>query len=89
MRLLRELALQADLTGWVERMFTGGKIDTIENRAVLHIALRNRSNRPIWVDGADVMPQVNAVLNRIQAFSTAAHQSTWTGYVDRGFFLAC
>ena len=85
MRLLRDLAVQADLTGWTERMFTGSKINTTEDRAVLHIALRNRSNRPIWVDGADVMPQVNAVLDRMQAFSTAVRRGTWTGYDGKAF----
>src|SRR5262249_52531683 len=55
MQLLRDLARQADLKGWTEKMFNGEKINITENRAVLHIALRNRSNRPIIVDGADVM----------------------------------
>ena len=85
MRLLRDLAMQADLPGWIERMFTGSKINTTEHRAVLHIALRNRTNRPIWVDGADVMPQVNEVLNRMRAFSAAVRQGTWTGYTGRAF----
>src|SRR3954447_17824371 len=49
MRLLFELARQSDLKGWTEKMFTGQKINTTENRAVLHVALRNRSNRPIVV----------------------------------------
>ena len=85
MRLLRNLAIQADLPGWIERMFTGGKINTTEDRAVLHIALRNRASRPIWVDGADVMPQVNEVLDRMRAFSTAVRQGTWTGYNGKAF----
>lgn len=85
MRLLRDLAVQADLPGWVERMFTGDKINTTEERAVLHVALRNRANCPISVHGADVMPQVNAVLDRMQAFSTAVRQGTWTGYTGKAF----
>ena len=85
MRLLRDLAVQADLTGWTERMFTGSKINTTEDRAVLHVALRNRANRPAWVDGADVMPQINAVLDRMQAFSAAVRQGAWTGYDGRAF----
>ncbi len=80
MRLLRDLAVQADLQGWIENMFNGSKINTTEGRAVLHVALRNRADRPIFVDGEDVMPQVNAVLERMQAFSTAVRQGTWTGY---------
>ena len=85
MRLLRDLAMQAELPGWIERMFTGGKINTTEDRAVLHIALRNRANRPIWVDGADVMPQVNEVLNRMRTFSAAVRQGAWTGYAGKAF----
>ena len=85
MRLLRDLAVQADLPGWIERMFTGSKINTTEDRAVLHVALRNRSSRPIFVDGADVMPQVNAVLGRMQAFSAEVRQGAWTGYDGRAF----
>ena len=85
MRLLRDLAVQADLPGWIERMFTGSKINTTEDRAVLHVALRNRANRPIMVDGADVMPQVNAVLDRMQAFSSAVRQGARTGYDGKAF----
>ena len=51
-----------------DAMFSGEKINFTENRAVLHIALRNRSNTPIIVDGADVMPQVNAVLSHMKEF---------------------
>ena len=85
MRLLRDLAMQADLPGWIERMFTGSKINTTEGRAVLHVALRNRTNRPIRVDGMDVMPQVNEVLERMRAFSAAVRQGTRTGYDGRAF----
>ncbi len=85
MRLLRDLAVQADLQGWIENMFTGSKINTTEGRAVLHVALRNRADRPIFVDGEDVMPQVNAVLERMRAFSTAVRQGTWTGYDGQAF----
>lgn len=49
-------------------MFSGQKINFTENRAVLHIALRNRSNKPITVDGKDVMPDVNGVLNHMKEF---------------------
>ena len=80
MRLLRDLAVQANLQGWIENMFTGSKINTTEGRSVLHVALRNRADRPIFVDGEDVMPQVNAVLERMRAFSTAVRQGSWTGY---------
>ena len=83
MQLLRDLARQADLKGWTEKMFSGEKINITENRAVLHIALRNRSNRPIIVDGADVMPEVNDVLQHMQTFSDAIRSGQWTGYTGK------
>jgi glucose-6-phosphate isomerase len=83
MQLLRDLARQADLQGWTEKMFNGDKINLTEQRAVLHIALRNRSNRPIIVDGADVMPEVNAVLQHMQTFSDAIRSGQWTGYTGK------
>jgi glucose-6-phosphate isomerase len=64
-------------------MFNGEKINITENRAVLHIALRNRSNRPIIVDGADVMPEVNAVLQHMKTFSDAIRSGQWTGYTGK------
>src|SRR5690242_18218392 len=67
--LLVGLATQANVRNWAERMFSGEKINITENRAVLHIALRNRSNRPILVDGKDVMPEVNGVLAHMREFS--------------------
>src|SRR6516162_637528 len=83
MRLLIDLARQSDLSGWIEKMFTGQKINTTEHRAVLHIALRNRSNRPIYVDGKDVMPEVNAVLAHMRRFSDAVRDGSWKGYTGR------
>jgi glucose-6-phosphate isomerase len=61
-------------------MFAGVKINQTENRAVLHIALRNRSNSPIMVDGADVMPEVNKVLDQMKNFSEALRSGQWTGF---------
>ena len=69
LKLLRDLARQADLAGWTERMFSGEKINITEDRAVLHVALRNRSNRPILVDGQDVMEDVNRVLAHMREFT--------------------
>ncbi len=80
MRLLFDLAKQADLTSWIEKMFSGEKINITENRAVLHIALRNRSNRPIFVDGEDVMPEVNSVLAHMREFSEQVRSGAWTGF---------
>src|SRR3954471_14648620 len=81
--LLRNLAKQADLAGWTAKMFAGEKINTTENRAVLHVALRNRSNRPILVDGKDVMPEVNGVLAHMKEFSEAVRSGAWTGYTGK------
>jgi len=83
MQMLFDLARQANLPAWIEKMFTGEKINVTENRAVLHIALRNRSNRPIKVDGQDVMPEVNAVLAHMRQFSDAVRNGTWLGYTGK------
>jgi glucose-6-phosphate isomerase len=80
MSLLRDLAREVDLQGWTKKMFDGEKINITENRAVLHVALRNRSNRPILVDGKDVMPEVNRVLDHVQRFSNSVRSGEWTGY---------
>jgi glucose-6-phosphate isomerase len=81
--LLLDLAEQAQLKTWIERMFSGEKINNTEGRAVLHIALRNRSNRPIEVDGRDVMPEVNRVLAHMREFSEAVRSGDWTGYTGQ------
>ncbi len=78
--LLLDLARAVDLSAQIEAMFTGKKINTTENRAVLHVALRNRSNRPILVDGQDVMPEVNRVLAKMRRFSEAVRGGAWRGY---------
>lgn len=80
MPLLRNLAKEANLSGWIEKMFTGQRINTTEDRAVLHVALRNRSNRPIMVDGKDVMPEVNRVLAHMREFSESIRNGSWKGY---------
>jgi glucose-6-phosphate isomerase len=83
MRLLFDLARQANLADKIEAMFTGEKYNNTENRAVLHVALRNRSNRPILVDGKDVMPEVNAVLAKMRVFSEAVRSGAWKGYTEK------
>jgi glucose-6-phosphate isomerase len=83
MRLLFELAREVDLKAAIERMFAGEKINNTENRAVLHVALRNRSNRSILADGADVMPGVNEVLARMREFSEKVRTGQWTGYTGK------
>ncbi|HPX88410.1 MAG TPA: glucose-6-phosphate isomerase [Methylophilaceae bacterium] len=81
--LLIQLAREANIEGWRDRMFAGEKINITENRAVLHTALRNRSNTPVYVDGHDVMPDVNAVLAQMRAFSTKVRNGEWTGYTGK------
>ncbi|MGD8743305.1 MAG: glucose-6-phosphate isomerase [Granulosicoccaceae bacterium] len=81
--LLMDLARQAGVETWRERMFSGERINTTEDRAVLHVALRNRSNTPIMVDGEDVMPAVNAVLDKMQNFSARVRSGEWQGYTGK------
>jgi glucose-6-phosphate isomerase len=81
--LLLDLAGQAKVEDWRDRMFRGDKINITEDRAVLHVALRNRSNRPILVDGKDVMPGVNAVLAHMRRFSESVRSGQWKGYTGQ------
>ncbi len=74
------LAQAVNMTEWTERMFTGDIINHTEGRAVLHTALRNRSNTPVLVDGQDVMPLVNAVLRKMARFCEQVHTGHWLGY---------
>ncbi len=81
--LLFKLAEDCGVKEATEKMFTGEAINGTEGRAVLHVALRNRSSEPILVDGTDVMPEVNAVLERMKAFSDRIHSGTHTGYTGK------
>ncbi|MEN8248613.1 MAG: glucose-6-phosphate isomerase [Bacteroidota bacterium] len=83
LKLLIQLAEEIDLKSSIEAMFSGEKINITEKRAVLHIALRNRSNEPINVDGNDVMPAVNHELAKMKAFSNKVHSGEWKGYTGR------
>ncbi len=83
MSLLFDLADEAGVAAWRERMFAGERINFTEGRAVLHVALRNRSGRPILVDGEDVMPGVGAVLEHMRRFSDDVRSGTWRGYTGR------
>ena len=78
--LLIDLAKQSDLPAWIERMYGGEKINFTEQRAVLHTALRNRSNTPVYVDGVDVMPEVNRVLEKMRRFTDNVRSGEWKGY---------
>jgi len=81
--LLLQLAKQAGLKDATEKMFSGDVINQTEGRAVLHTALRNRSNTPVIVDGQDVMPDVNAVLERMKTFTERVRSGAWTGYTGK------
>jgi len=81
--LLAELGRQAGLAEMIEAMFSGEKINNTEGRAVLHVALRNRSNRPILVDRKNVMPEVNRVLEKMQLFSESVRSGEWQGYTGK------
>ncbi len=78
--LLVQLAEQADLKSAIGKMFSGDKINRTEDRAVLHISLRNRANTPIMVDGKDVMPDVNEVLAHMKSFTERIRSGEWKGY---------
>jgi glucose-6-phosphate isomerase len=80
---LIELAGECGLKDAIEGMFTGQKINVTEDRAVLHVALRNRSNTPIIVDGENVMTEVNAVLSQMKEFSEKVISGNWKGYTGK------
>lgn len=79
MELLLELAKDSHLKEAITDMFEGKRINTTENRPVLHTALRNRDNHPIYVDGQDVMPEINRVLEQMKAFSENVRNGEWKG----------
>jgi glucose-6-phosphate isomerase len=81
--LLNQLAREADVENWRDKMFAGEKINITEDRAVLHTALRNRSNTPVYVDGVDVMPEVNQVLAQMRLFSGKVRSGEWLGYTGK------
>ncbi|MCL2726452.1 MAG: glucose-6-phosphate isomerase [Polyangiaceae bacterium] len=83
LRLLLALAQQADVERTRDQMFAGAKINGTEERAVLHVALRNRENRPILVDGKDVMPEVNAVLAKMRHFTERVRSGAWKGHTGK------
>ncbi|RAW00264.1 glucose-6-phosphate isomerase [Pseudochryseolinea flava] len=83
MQTLIDLAKEMELEGAIASMFVGEKINQTENRAVLHTALRNRSNTAILADGADVMPEVNRVLAQMKKFSDDLQSGVWKGYTGK------
>ncbi|XP_071858083.1 glucose-6-phosphate isomerase [Bombus fervidus] len=83
LQLLLQLARAREIEAARDAMFDGEKINFTENRAVLHIALRNRLNKPILVDGKDVMPEVNAVLNHMKQFTNEILSKQWKGFTGK------
>lgn len=83
MARLFDLAHEVELPAAIEAMFRGEKINRTENRAVLHTALRNRSNTPVVVDGEDVMPEVNRVLEQMKQFSESVRNGEWKGFTGK------
>lgn len=81
--LLIQMAREANIETWRDKMFAGDKINITENRAVLHTALRNRANTPVFVDGHDVMPDVNEVLAHMRTFSDQVRNGNWKGYTGK------
>jgi glucose-6-phosphate isomerase len=81
--LLLNLAKERNLKEAIAAMFSGEKINNTEKRAVLHTALRNRSNRPVLVDGEDVMPGINAVLEKMKGFCEKVRSGAWKGYTGK------
>ncbi|WP_022941128.1 glucose-6-phosphate isomerase [Psychromonas hadalis] len=80
---LLKLADEVDLSSAIKTQFAGETINVTENRAVLHTALRNRSNTPVIVDGKDIMPQINKVLAQMKAFCSKVHSGEWKGYTGK------
>mgnify|MGYP002621556441 FL=1 len=81
--LLNKLAIKADVEGWRARQFSGEKINTTEDRAVLHTALRSQDNDPIVVDGVDVKPEVIKVLKQVESFSNSINDGSWKGFTGK------
>ena len=80
---LFSLARQCNIHQWQNRMFSGEKINTTEGRAVLHTALRHRDDTPIYVDGKNVIPMIQAVLDKMKTFSQKVRRGEWRGYSDK------
>ena len=82
-KLLLDLANQADVSPWRDKMFAGEKINVTEGRAVLHTALRNKGDRTVFVDGQDVMPEINKVLGQMESFCAKVHGGKHVGYTGK------
>ncbi len=83
LKLLSGLIEEIGLRDAIDKMFSGDRINETEDRAALHIALRNRGNTPIYVNGKNVMPEINAVLNKIKGFSDKIISGEWRGFTNK------
>ncbi len=83
MALLRNLAIETDVIGKARRMYFGEKINETEGRAVLLVALRNRPIAPIYIDGVNVMPEINMVMSKIEVFMNNVRSGKWVGHTGR------
>ncbi len=85
LKYLIELATEVDLNDGIEQLFLGEKINATENRAVLHTALRNKSDKPVFVEGKDVMPEVKKSLSKMKSFSDDVISGTLKGFTNKAF----
>jgi glucose-6-phosphate isomerase len=83
MALLVNLAKEADIEGWRDRMFSGEKINSTEHRSVLHTALRHQGQQKIMSEGEDVMPKITHVLQKMKRFSEEVRSGQWKGYTGK------
>lgn len=83
LKFLLNLAKEMNVKSAIQLMFSGSKINKTENRPVLHIALRNRTNCPIFVDGSNIMLEVNEVLQKMKIFSELVINGIWKGYTGK------
>lgn len=81
--LLNKLAIKADVEGWRAKQFSGEKINTTEDRAVLHTALRSQDNNAVVVDGVDIKPEVKKVLKQVESFSNSINDGSWKGFTGK------
>ncbi|HTF98309.1 MAG TPA: glucose-6-phosphate isomerase [Cellvibrio sp.] len=80
---LLALAKESDVENWRSRMFAGEHINATEDRAVMHVALRDKSSKPIMIDGEDARPAINAELERMRKLSEKLRSGAWTGYTGK------
>jgi len=80
MEQLIALANECDVSGWREKMFSGQRINRTEDRAVLHTALRNRKQTPVYIEGENITDSVEGALSKMKAFTDEVRQGRWKGY---------